>query len=744
MERKLAAILAADVVGYSALMEADEAGTHERLKAGRKELFEPEIARHHGRVFKVMGDGMLAEFGSVVDAVECAVALQRGLAERNIAVPEYERIQVRIGINLGEVIVEGEDRYGEGVNIATRLEQLAEPGGIYVSSKVAKEVEKKLAFGFEPMGEQKVKNIAEPVSVFRIKLDGTPPRRLGPLPSQRAWPWAATIAALVLVVAGAWFASRPPAPEVVAPADPPVVADARPSLVVLPFANLSDDKEQGYLADGITEDLTTELARVPGLFVSSHNAASTYKDKAMQPAQIAKELGVRYILEGSVRRGGNDMRLNAQLIDAESGGHIWAERFDGQWADVFALQDKVVASIAGALKLRLVTGQNNEEIAGGTSNPIAYEAFLRGLELELRLTPADYAQAITLYEEALALDPNFGRAAAELAWVYWNIGDAEAFGLSWDEVDAKVLESLARAAEHPSPTYYQMAAQLLTREHNSDEAIADLQEAVALDPSDPWTFDAMSQALIFNGRPKEGRAYLDAAMRLDPAGLGGWAEWRLYLAGLAAFCEDRFEDAVLSLEKINPQSEQWSRFYGLQVRLSAYGHLGRSAELEAARAEFNNLLPEMDEAGYDRMRVQYWFVFKNGADIVRLLDGLSKAGIPELPPDIDPKSMDRLTSAEMQSLVFGHELRGHQTKPELAEYRRTTGIDGSTTVTIGAQTHQGKSWTQASALCTAHPKYLKELTTCGVIFRNPAGTREQSNEYQFVFNRSRVEFSIVK
>ena len=207
VDRKLAAIL----VGYSALMEADEAGTHERLKAGRKELFEPEIARHHGRVFKVMGDGMLAEFGSVVDAVECAVALQRGLGERNAAIPEHQRIQVRIGINLGEVIVEGDDRYGEGVNIATRLEQLAEPGGIYVSGKVAKEVEKRLAFGFEPMGEQRVKNLAEPVSVFRIKLDGTPARRLRPLQLKRAWPWAGVIGAIVLVIAGAWLphARRP-------------------------------------------------------------------------------------------------------------------------------------------------------------------------------------------------------------------------------------------------------------------------------------------------------------------------------------------------------------------------------------------------------------------------------------------------------------------------------------------------------------------------------------------------------
>ena len=412
MDRKLAAILAADVVGYSALMEADEAGTHERLKAGRKELFEPEIARHHGRVFKVMGDGMLAEFGSVVDAVECAVALQRGLAERNAAVPEDQRIQVRIGINLGEVIVEGEDRYGEGVNIATRLEQLAEPGGIYVSGKVAKEVEKKLAFGFEPMGEQKVKNIAEPVSVFRIKLDGTPARRLGPLPSRRAWPWAAAIAAVVLVIAGAWFASRPPAPETVVVPDP-VVADARPSLVVLPFANLSDDKEQGYLADGITEDLTTELARVPGLFVISRNAAFTYKGKAVPPAQIAKELGVRYMLEGSTRRAGEEMRINAQLIDTKTGGHVWAERFDGAWAEVFALQDKVVASVAGTLKLKLVPSSAEE--AGGTNNAAAYDAWLRGWDLRNATRSKTSSRPRGISKQALALDPNFGAADAALA-----------------------------------------------------------------------------------------------------------------------------------------------------------------------------------------------------------------------------------------------------------------------------------------------------------------------------------------
>jgi TolB-like protein/class 3 adenylate cyclase len=738
MDRKLAAILAADVVGYSALMEADEAGTHERLKAGRKELFEPEIARHHGRVFKVMGDGMLAEFGSVVDAVECAVALQRGLAERNAAMPDGERIQVRIGINLGEVIVEGEDRYGEGVNIASRLEQLAEPGGIYVSGKVAKEVERKLAFGFEPMGEQKVKNIAEPVSVFRIKLDGTPVRRLGPLPSQRAWPWVAAITAVLLVIAGAWFAARPPPAESIAPPDPPVVADARPSLVVLPFANLSDDKEQGYLADGITEDLTTELARVPGLFVMSRNAAFTYKGKAIQPAQIAKELGVRYILEGSTRRVGADMRINAQLIDTNTGGHLWAERFDGRWAEVFALQDKVVMSVAGALKLKLVPALAEE--SGGTNNAAAYDAYLRGLNLRERDSVGDFVNAIANYREAVTLDPNFGMAHAELAWAYWDTDGerAKALGLSWDEINTKLYESLDAAAKHPSTSYYQLISQLLVRERKSDEAIAALQKAVVLDPSDPWTLANLSNAMIFNGQPRKGRAFLDAAMRVHP----GWNDYHIYRAGLAAFGEGRFEDAATSLEKINLRSPvPWNKFYGLQVLLSAYGHLGNSSKVAVIKEDLKDVLKQMNHGEPSLLLTQDFFVFKHEADIERLVEGLRKAGVPELPTDVDLPPKDRLTGREIKSLILGHELRGRKIAPEVEDYRRIMSADGSISVTIGTWSSTGTSWAQGNFMCNA---YLKNLTVCGAVFRNPLGTFEQKNEYLSIYRENRFEFSVVK
>src|SRR5262245_7677624 len=299
MERKLAAILAADVVGYSALMEADEAGTFDRVRRRRKELFEPEIKKHHGRIFKLMGDGLLAEFGSVVDAVECAVTLQRGMAERNANVAESQRIEVRIGINLGEVIVEGNDRYGEGVNVAARLQQLADPGGICVSGKVSKEVEKKLAFDFEPMGEQRMKNIAEPVTCYRVNLQPPSPAQSGP--------------------------------SMTVPAKLP----NRAAIAVLPFTNMSSDPEQEYFADGLAEDLITDLSKVPGLLVISRHSAFAYKGKSIDIRQVAKDLGVRFVVEGSVRRAPARFRINVQLIRAEDGTHLWAERFDRDLADIF-------------------------------------------------------------------------------------------------------------------------------------------------------------------------------------------------------------------------------------------------------------------------------------------------------------------------------------------------------------------------------------------------------------------------
>jgi adenylate cyclase len=339
--RRLAAILAADVAGYSRLMGADEEGTHERLKAHLRELVEPKVAEHRGRIVKNTGDGFLAEFPSVVDAVRCAAEIQRGMAAREPREPEERRIRFRIGINLGDVIAEEHDIFGDGVNVAARLEALAEPGGICISRMVRDQIRDKLPYPFEDLGEQNVKNIARPVRVYALRLDGLPH---GP-----------AISALSTT------SSSP-------------LAAPRLSIVVLPFANLSNDPEQQYFADGITEDLTTDLSRLAGMLVISRNTAFTYRGKRVDTKQIGRELGVRYVLEGSVRRLGNEVRVNAQLIDAEPDVHLWAERFDGGMRNLFALQDAITSQIAVTLSLELVRA----EVARPTQHPDALDHILRG------------------------------------------------------------------------------------------------------------------------------------------------------------------------------------------------------------------------------------------------------------------------------------------------------------------------------------------------------------------------------
>ncbi len=741
MDRKLSAILAADVVGYSALMERDEAGTFERLRAGRKELFEPEIASHHGHIFKLMGDGMLAEFGSVIEAVECAVSLQRGLSERNASLPAVEHILVRIGINLGEVIVDGDDRYGAGVNIAARLQQLAEPGGICISGKVAKEIDRKLAFAFEPMGEQRVKNIAEPVQAYRVLLDSEAAgKALHARPQPRAWRFlvAAGVLFLALGLAAAWWQpwERPAVPV------RSEAADTRPSLVVLPFDNLSDDKEQEYLANGFTEDLTTELARVPGLFVVSPSAAFAYKDKDPKPEEIAAALGVRYLLKGSIRRVGDEMRINAHLIDSSTAGHLWAERFDGRWADVFALQDKVVGSIAGALQLRLVSIAPAAR-SGGTNSPEAYDVYLKGMDIYNRInTPEEFAQAVKHFQQAVQLDPDFGAAHAQLARAYWDadITRAVVMGLSRDEAYDKVRETLKLAARHPSPGYYQLVAELMVREHNSDEAVTVLLKSVALDPSDTWNYLSLANALNFNGRPKEALSYLEAAARVDPI---SWMDYRHYLAGLAEFGQGKFEGAVRAIESMNLESsEPRAKFYALQVLVSAFGHLGRTDQAAAALDMFRKVVARRMEYEPSQLFTQDYMVFKNTADIERLLAGLTKAGVPDLPAlawaGMNPN--DRLTGAEMRSLMFGHEARGKLVLHKFLPMQRATSADGTLSETVGQRTRTGTSWVQGNFLCNAFPV---GLTSCGAIYRNVFRTPGRDDEYKAVYRWEQFEFSVV-
>src|ERR1700738_2571083 len=486
--RRLAAILAADVAGYSRLMGVDEEGTHERLTAHLRELVDPKIKEHHGRIVKKTGDGMLVEFPSVINAVRCAAEVQRGMGDRNAETAEDKRITFRVGINLGDVIAEPDDIYGDGVNVAARLETLAEPGGICISRVVRDQIRDKLPYPFEDRGEQSVKNIARSVRVFALRPEAgadlpaaSPPapasqrRRIVPVATS-----ATAAAALVIAVIAWWFwpatRSSPTPPGVVGTASesaqtvPSVIEPAvapRLSIVVLPFANLSNDPEQQYFADGITEDLTTDLSRIHSSFVISRNTAFTYRGKPVDTKQIGPALSVRYVLEGSGRRSGNQIRVNAQLIDAESDAHLWAERFDRDTSDLFALQDEITSRIAVTLNLELVTA----EAARPTEHPEAMDYILRGRAVRAK-GPAreNYAESFSLFERALALDPSSVDAKSYLALTLVNrVLDNMTHSSGTDIARAGGLIGQVLAASPHSTLAHFVKGQLLRAQRRSEE-----------------------------------------------------------------------------------------------------------------------------------------------------------------------------------------------------------------------------------------------------------------------------------
>jgi TolB-like protein/class 3 adenylate cyclase len=385
VQRRLAAILAADVAGYSRLMGADEEGTLAALKALRRELADPKIKEHRGRIVKTTGDGLLIEFASVVDAVRCAVEVQREMAERNAGVPPDRVIEFRMGINLGDIIKDGRDIHGDGVNVAARLEALAEPGGICVSRVVRDQVRDKLAFSFEDMGEQQVKNIARPVRVHRILLGERP---------------------------------SPSEPGIETPSQSPPTLPDKPSIAVLPFQNMSGDPEQEYFADGMVEEIITALSRIHWLFVIARNSSFTYKGQAVDLKQVGRELGVRYILEGSVRKAGQRVRITAQLIDAVADAHLWADRFDGSLEDVFELQDQVATKVAGVIEPTLQAAEIRRSTVRPTNDLTAYELYLRALQQMFSWESVGYTHALALLAQAIERDPRYGPALALAAFCH--------------------------------------------------------------------------------------------------------------------------------------------------------------------------------------------------------------------------------------------------------------------------------------------------------------------------------------
>ncbi|MEE8188600.1 MAG: tetratricopeptide repeat protein [Kiloniellales bacterium] len=625
MERRLAAILAADVVGYSRLMGRDEEGTLARLTAFRKELMEPCIARHHGRMVKLMGDGALVEFASVIDAVNCAVETQGAIAERNAARTEGERIHFRVGINVGDIIVEDDDIYGDGVNIAARLEGLARPGGICISGKVYDEVHSKLDLTYQSMGAQRVKNIEEPVRAYSILLDGeaAPAKGVRGRRGLGTAQLAGAAALLLVLVAGGIAFWLQPWETAVAPTlmqDLTIVLkEDRPSIAVLPFDNLSGDPEQEYFVDGMTEDLITDLSQVSGLLVIARNSVFTYKGKAVKVQEVGRELGVKYVLEGSVRRIGDRVRINAQLVSAEDGSHLWAERFDREITDVFALQDEVTQRIVSALAIKLTQGERERLSRASETNPEAYDMLLRGLEYLRRYTREDMREARAYFERAIALDPDFARGHADLA-----LSLSNELRAGWADDPAATLERAMKHGRHAlalDPTtreVYFALGSLYLRQRRHEDAMASNLTVLKLDPNYADSYAQMAWILIYAGRPEEALEFMSKAMRLNPR----HAFFYRAILAQAYFHLERFEKAAEELVKVNQLNPQF--LFGRQYLAATYGQMGRLEDAQWEGDEIATLQPGFTLSA-ERARSQY----KNESDREFFIEGLRKAGLPE-------------------------------------------------------------------------------------------------------------------
>jgi adenylate cyclase len=579
MDRRLAAIFAADVAGYSRLVGADEEGTLARLTSHRRELIEPKIAEHQGRLVKTTGDGVLAEFASPVKAVRCAIDVQHAMAARNADIPEGKRIEFRIGINLGDVVVEDGDIFGDGVNVAARLENIAEPGTVFISRTVRDFVTDAAELALEDLGERELKNIAKPVQVFRIAA-----------PAQ------------------ALAAGQAPAPAV----------PQRPSIAVLPFTNMSGDAEQEYFSDGMTEDLITDLSKISALFVIARNSSFAYKGKTVKVQEIGRDLGVRFVLEGSIRKSGNRVRITAQLIDAESGGHLWAERFDRDLTDIFATQDEVVEKIVRALAVTLTQGEETRLGRRGTAKIEAYEAYLRGRQLLSRSTREAIAQARAMYRRAIELDPTYAVPHAGLA-----LTGISNYVSDWtDDPDAELdeAERWARRAlelDDSEPVAHMALGSVMLWRRDHDGALAESRRMLELDPNFAQGYSAMALALMYAGHALEALGRFATAMRLDPH----YAGIVLHFVAQANFSLGNYGTAVKQLlERIarTPGTDS-SRM----MLAACYGHLGRIEEARAAWAELLKVNPNFSLE--QRARV---LPYKDPRDFQRIVEGLVKAGLP--------------------------------------------------------------------------------------------------------------------
>jgi adenylate cyclase len=630
VKRKLTAILSADVAGYSRLMEEDELATIETLTLHIQTMGKL-IRQYRGRVVDSTGDNLLAEFASVVDAVQCAVEVQQVLSAKNEAYPENRRMHFRIGINLGDVIEEGDHIYGDGVNISARLESLAEVGGICISGSAHEQIKNKLALGYEYMGEHNVKNIAEPLKVYRVPM-GAKAETSEVSKEKKAilkrWQKAAIPIVAVLVIAAVgltvWkFFSPPASPPAKVPSETPNVSKLpeKPSIAVLPFTNMSGDPEQDYFSDGITEDIITDLSKVSGLFVIASNSSFSYKGKQVNIQEVAKDLGVRYVLEGSVRRSGNRLRITAQLIDAGTGDHLWAERYDRETKDMFSVQDQVTQNVVSELAVTLKASEAERLYRKHTENIEAYDLYIRTMRECFPPKKECYAQAIESCKRVIELDPKFGGGYQLLSYF---LSAGVRFGLSTSpREDVEKAVELAQQAVSIDDTfalsYVSLAsAYLMKRQH--EDALAAASEAVRIEPggynSNMW----LGYYLHWMGRGDEAVKAVKKAQQLNPKYLNDRVPWILDFMGFACFTAGRYEESIAAWKLV------LDRFGPLLLReaflTASYAELGREDEAKEMAQQLLKRHPNFSVSSW-----KYARTYKNPEDTERLLNALRKAGL---------------------------------------------------------------------------------------------------------------------
>ncbi|MGD9233941.1 MAG: tetratricopeptide repeat protein [Desulfobacterales bacterium] len=631
LDRKLRAIFSADVKGYSRLMGEDEEYTVKTITAYRELIF-GIISKYKGRVVDSPGDNILAEFSSAVNVVKSSVEIQETLKEKNADLPDSRKMEFRIGINLGEIIQEDDRIYGDGVNVSARIEGLAEPNGVCISRSVYDQVKKKLTnLGYEYIGAHDVKNISEPVRVYKVLME---PEHAGKVIGEKtpkpSWPRTATATLVVLAIAACSLAIwnlyiRRPTIEPASIEKMAFPLPDKPSIAVLPFDNLSGDSQQDYFSDGITESIITALSNVSNLFVIARNSTFTYKGKPVKVQQVAQELGVRYVLEGSVQRSGDQVRITAQLNDALKGHHLWAEKYDRKIGEIFALQDDITDRVATALEVKLTEGEQARIRRGKTDNPKAYEYFLRGLEIGRRFTKEDNAQARKLFEKAVEIDPNFAYAWQEIGRMHYR--DAR-FG--WTDSPAeslKLAEELAKKTltfNDSDATAYATLSLVYMARRQHEKAVVYGEKALELAPNFADVNVMIALPFYYSGRPRGAIELVKKAMRLSPY----YPDWYLPVLGHAYRLTGQYKEAIDALESWRERANPRSELPYLMLAFT-YAEAGREEDANRAVEELLKRKPKASIEGYAKSK---FFAYKDPAEIKRALESLRKAGLPESPP----------------------------------------------------------------------------------------------------------------